>query len=1009
MATKVRGITIEIGGDASGLEKSLKEVNSEIKNTSSQLKDVEKLLKLDPKNTDLLEQKYRLLGETIGETERKLQTLREAEKEMQQAVRDGKASQEQYDALRREIADTEIALGKLKDAQNEFASSPNLELISKTFTDVGDKISAAGDKLLKVTGAIAGLGGLAVKTSADFDEGMSKVQAISGASEEDMAALIEKAREMGASTKFSASEAAEALTYMAMAGWKTEDMLSGIEGIMNLAAASGEELGTTSDIVTDALTAFGLSAEDSARFADILAAASSNSNTNVAMMGETFKYVAPIAGALGYSVEDVATAIGILANNGIKSSQAGTSLRRIFTALNGKVELASESMGDMVIETVNADGSMRDLSDILADLRTAFGQMTDSEKAANAENIAGKNALSGFLALVEAAPSDVEKLSKAIDNSNGSAKDMSEIMMDNLNGRLTILKSTLEETAIGFGELLMPAIEDVVGWIKDLLDWVNSLDEDTKNMITTVGLIVAALGPLLSVVGRLSTAIGILLQHPYVTLGLIIVGAIAGIVTAIKDVKSESEIYLGTIKEETDAIKTQSNAISDNANAYLDSIDAYKEHNKAIEDETDHLQALWEHLQDITDAQGYVMEGHENEAKFILNELNEAFDLELELLNGRIEGYESAKTAIDEMIESMRIEALLASGREAYQEAVKKEPELWKDLADAQKLVDDASANLEVTQTRLAEIQKQFDDGLVQNAGDARDLRVEEGMLLEAEKLQLEALNEAKEALRDASEAYGAHSSVIENYENAVVAAKDGTGDIQEAIARLSGNLRTAENADLQTLKAQARDYKEQYEQMQRYVDAGGRGISEKQLNTMKKMAETAEKEVSTMMRNLSKEVDGSYSAFKNSGENIAKGFAKGIQDYTSQAVSAAGSMARQARDRVNSVLGVASPSKVMMETGKYVDQGFAEGIMGNLRYVTDAATAMTQPLTDMDLAMQDSLQAQTMAAGITQPIIIQLTQPINLGGKLIGQSVTENVIRNISGRQELEAAYMGW
>ena len=239
---------------------------------------------------------------------------------------------------------------------------------------MGNKVSGVGQKLLPVTGVVTGLGTAAVKTAADFDSAMSKVAAVSGATGSDFDKLRDKAREMGAKTKFSATEAADAMNYMAMAGWKTEDMLSGIEGVMYLAAASGEDLATTSDIVTDALTAFGLTAEDSGHFADVLAAASSNANTNVSMMGETFKYCAPVAGALGFSVEDTAEAIGLMGNAGIKASQAGTSMRSIMTNLTGDVKLSGAAIGDVTIATTNADGSMRSLSAILADCRVAFAE-----------------------------------------------------------------------------------------------------------------------------------------------------------------------------------------------------------------------------------------------------------------------------------------------------------------------------------------------------------------------------------------------------------------------------------------------------------------------------------------------------------------------------------------------------------------------------------------------------------------------------------------------------------
>ena len=341
----------------------------------------------------------------------------------------------------------------------------------------------------------------------------------------DFDALRAKAREMGAKTKFSATEAAQAMNYMAMAGWKTSDMLSGIEGIMNLAAASGEDLATTSDIVTDALTAFGLSADDSGHFADILAAASSNANTNVSMMGETFKYCAPIAGALGFSAEDTAEAIGLMGNAGIKSSQAGTALRSIMNNLSKDVKLTGNAFGSMTIKTTNQDGSMRSLNSILADCRVAFSQMSESEKAANAQALVGKNAMSGFLALMNAAPADIEKLNTAITNCDGKAGDMAETMQNNLEGQITILKSQLQELAISFGDILMPAIRQIVSWIQGLVDKLNGMDEGTKKTIVTIGLIVAAIGPALIVIGKVISSVGTIMT---------LVPKISGAITAVK-------------------------------------------------------------------------------------------------------------------------------------------------------------------------------------------------------------------------------------------------------------------------------------------------------------------------------------------------------------------------------------------------------------------------------------------------------------------------------------------
>ena len=513
MANRIKGITVEIGGDTTGLDKALKTVNTSIRSTQSALKDVNRLLKLDPSNTELLSQKQRLLKDAIAATKEKLDSLKVAQEQAKQQLENGELGQDKYDALQREIVETEEELRRLQqEAATTNTALSKIDVAGKKMETVGNSIAGAGKKMMGVTTVIGGVGVAAVKTAADFDSAMSQVAAVSGATGKDFDALRNKAREMGAKTKFSATEAAEAMNYMAMAGWKTEDMLDGIEGVMNLAAASGEDLATTSDIVTDALTAFGLSAKDSGHFADILAAASSNANTNVSMMGETFKYCAPIAGALGFSAEDTAEAIGLMANAGIKSSQAGTALRTIMNNLAGDVKISGKAIGDVTIATTNADGSMRDLSDILADCRSAFGNLTESEKAQAAESLVGKNAMSGFLALMNAGQGDIDKLSSAIDNCDGSAEKMAMTMQDNLAGQLTILKSQLQELAISFGDILMPAIRSIVSKLQGFVDKLNGMDEGTKRTIVTIALLVASIGPLLVIIGTAISKIGVAMQ-----------------------------------------------------------------------------------------------------------------------------------------------------------------------------------------------------------------------------------------------------------------------------------------------------------------------------------------------------------------------------------------------------------------------------------------------------------------------------------------------------------------
>ncbi len=324
-----------------------------------------------------------------------------------------------------------------------------------------------------------------IETYKDFEAAMSQVQAISGATGSEVTKLTNKAKEMGATTKFTAEESAEAFNYMAMAGWKTEDMLSGIEGILSLAAASGEDLATTSDIVTDALTAFNMKASDAGRFSDVLAAAASNANTTVSGMGETFKYAGSMAGALSYSIEDVALMTGLMANTGIKATMAGTALNSIFTRLSTNTNGAADAMSDLGIEFFTSEGNARDLSDVMEELRSATANMTAEQKSQLANTIAGTQAQKGLLAILNASEEDYNKLANAINNADGAAANMSETMLDNLQGSITLLQSAVDGVKISFGERLSPYVRGLADWLTaqmpaveqgldEFMDWLDT-------------------------------------------------------------------------------------------------------------------------------------------------------------------------------------------------------------------------------------------------------------------------------------------------------------------------------------------------------------------------------------------------------------------------------------------------------------------------------------------------------------------------------------------------------
>ena len=489
----------------------------------------------DSEETQKLKAEYEKLSSQLSTSESQIAKTETAITKQEAAVNQSKAALTEMEA-------------ELKNVNAELARAPFDEYAAKA-EKVGGTLTSVGQKLLPLSPSIAGLGVAAVKTTADFDSEMSKVSAISGATGTDLDKLRGKAREMGAKTKFSASEAAQGMQYMAMAGWKTQDMMDGLEGIMNLAAASGEDLASTSDIVTDALTAFGLSAKDSSHFSDILAAASSNANTNVSMMGETFKYAAPVLGSLGYTAEDAALAIGLMANAGIKSSQAGTSLRGAITNLAKPTDTVAAAMDKYGISLTDSSGKMLSLRELMEQLRQKLGGLSEAEQAQAAAALFGKNAMSGMLAIINGSDKDFEKLAGAIDNCDGSSEKMANTMNDNLQGQITILMSQLQELAISFGEILMPKIRDIVTHIQNFVDKLNAMDEGQKETILRIGMFVAALAPMLMGLGKVITfsanvsrALGTL------SAGLVKAGGFSGVFTkALGLITSPAAIVVGAI------------------------------------------------------------------------------------------------------------------------------------------------------------------------------------------------------------------------------------------------------------------------------------------------------------------------------------------------------------------------------------------------------------------------------------------------------------------------------
>ncbi len=520
MADRIKGITVEIGGDTTGLSKALSGVNKEIKSTQTQLKDVNKLLKLDPTNTTLLQQKQQLLKTAISETKDKLTQLKSVQDQMDEGLKNGTVTQQQYDAWQREIVETENELKNLqKELDNSSTAMTKMTAAGEKLQSVGDTISGVGKKMLPVTAGITALGTAAVTTAANFESAMSQVQATMGITKDSMSevdgqtvntmdTLSDLAKEMGETTAFSATECAEALNYLALAGYDTQQMCDTLPTVLNLAAAGGMELATASDMVTDAMSALGMETSDADIMVDQMAKTASSTNTSVEQLGEGILKIGATARSIKGGTAELNTALGILANNGIKGAEGGTHLRNVILSLQQGCEDGAIAVGNMSVQVYDAEGNMRSLNDILGDMNTAMDGMTSEEKNNIISKIFNKTDLASVNALLANTGDTWDDLQASITDSAGAAQQMADTQLDNLQGQLTLLKSALEGLAISIGEILMPYIKSIVSHIQSFVDWLNNLDERTQKIIVTVALVVAAIGPVLIIVGKVISSVG---------------------------------------------------------------------------------------------------------------------------------------------------------------------------------------------------------------------------------------------------------------------------------------------------------------------------------------------------------------------------------------------------------------------------------------------------------------------------------------------------------------------
>ena len=522
MAERIKGLQIDLSMKDMGVQRSISEIKRSFKGLNADLKLSNNNFKYSEKSLNSYKLRTRELSLAVKESKANVAALKAKYQEVsrESGVNSKKAAQlrQEYSRQADNLNYLQNELDQTRDKYREMiaVSKSSVGRLGQTFAEIGPKIKSIGDSMksvgrnmsMYVTAPITAGFGAAMKKSIDFDDTMRKVKATSGATGDEFNQLRTKALQMGRDTKFTASESAEAMNYMALAGWDTKDMLNGIGGVMNLAAASGEDLASVSDIVTDNLTAFGMKAKDSTHFADVLAQTSSKANTDVRGLGDAFKYAAPVAGALGYTIEDTSIAIGLMSNAGIKGEKAGTALRTMFTNLAKPTKAMKDKMDELGISITDSNGEMLPMRDVMDQLRTKMGGLSKDQQAAAASTIFGKEAMSGALAVINASDEDYKKLTKSIDGSSGASKRMANEMEGGIGGAMRKMKSAIESLAISLGDALAPILYKDATWVTKLATKFSNLPSGVQKTIAVVGLLAAAIGPLLMVFGVMVSTIG---------------------------------------------------------------------------------------------------------------------------------------------------------------------------------------------------------------------------------------------------------------------------------------------------------------------------------------------------------------------------------------------------------------------------------------------------------------------------------------------------------------------
>lgn len=877
MAGTIKGIIVEFGGDTSGLQKALRSVNTATSSLTKELRGINSLLKLDPSNTELLSQKQKVLAENIEQTSNKLEELRKVQEMANQDI--SKISPENYRNLQREIINTENKLKQLQlQASKWTQAGDNLEAFGTKVSNISSKIDNLGNTLTtSLTLPVLAIGTAAVTVGNDFEAQMSRVQAITGATKEELELLTNQAIDLGAETSFSATEAAAGMENLASAGFTTNEIMEAMPGLLDLAASSGAELATASEIAASAIRGFGLEASQSSHVADVFAEASARTNAQVEDMGEAMKYVAPVAKTVGLSIEETAAAIGIMSDAGIKGSQAGTTLRSGLVRIVKPTKMVKEAMEQLDVEFYNSDGTMKSLAQIIDTLQKSTAGLTDEVKNQALAQIFGTEALSGMLSLVNRGSKELSDITKSFEDCDGAAEEMANVMLDNAKGALESLSGSLESAGIAIQKALAPEIKDLAKWIQDLVDDFNDLSDEEKQSIINKALLVAAIGPAVKILGTLGKTLGTVTKGVG-TFSKAIAVAKTGATSANQTVNSlaknigflttptglattaivaltaayaanyiataKEKAALGGLRQEVENQKETWEQLKETRNTTLSSSLS----------EIEITQKLADELRKITDENGKVKQGYEDRAQVILNQLNGALGTEYKL-NGNIIGqYQQLKDNIDNLIASKKAEAVLNAYQQEYGEAIKGQAEATETLVGLRK--------------KLAEASEQM------ATGNAKERK-------EAQILYSSIAQQIGEQTRLISE-YG---KTIQDVENLQTASVTGSAiEIDNAITQLGTSYDRATQKTKESVEQQIQSQTEYINYIKESLKEAKKANDTYQQNVLNTQLETEQKKIESLTNSLVEQTStieeltpAQLEAWKNIANSSFNEYSKGL------------------------------------------------------------------------------------------------------------------------------------